>query len=512
MKHENSETEYRSYPSTASEVGYQKENEKRSFSSDVNLLTSDLNNLEYHEPQETTYPQNFANFNNLAGEMKPKRKCSKNVFTPDSKYLPNQFEQAKRMQIFNHNSNTNNNQQILYTPMGMSMPKRTFAFKKNNKKSKNFHQKPNSQKAYINDQNQMGINSKNQPNDLVALEIESMLIKKGKFDINIYTKLKGTFVNLIKNQQTSRVCQYYLDQSHSEVIHLIFKELSPNLTNLLLDQYANYFCLKIFYFLNSNDRLEFIKNITPFLPTLCINKISTYPIQCIVERLSSITEQKLFLSHLNNSFIQISLDLYGTHVIERAFTNLNYDLVKPFSLMVLDSFLFLSTNPNGICVVKKVINLEYKNDNYEKLKSELMKNSLILIQNPYGNYALQEAILNWDLSDILDVIRSYYGKCSFLSIQKYSSNVIEKCILKSEEFLFNFIQEICTSNERILLLLNNNYGHYVLQTALKNANLMNKMVLVNTINSNLDQLTNPKSIKKWRRILVAQGSDAGSPN
>ena len=81
--------------------------------------------------------------------------------------------------------------------------------------------------------------------DPFANELESMLIQYNKFTMEVYLHLKGTFIQLIKNQQTSRICQYYLDQSPIDVIHLIFAEVSEQVASLLLDPYANYFCLKI---------------------------------------------------------------------------------------------------------------------------------------------------------------------------------------------------------------------------------------------------------------------------
>ena len=53
----------------------------------------------------------------------------------------------------------------------------------------------------------------------------------------------------MKNQQTSRILQYYLDKTPNDIIHLIFNEFSNQVDSLLLDPYANYFCLKIFYYL-----------------------------------------------------------------------------------------------------------------------------------------------------------------------------------------------------------------------------------------------------------------------
>ena len=67
----------------------------------------------------------------------------------------------------------------------------------------------------------------------------------------------------MKNQQTSRILQYYLDKTPNDIIHLIFSEFSNQVDSLLLDPYANYFCLKIFYYLNNNDRIFFLKKISP---------------------------------------------------------------------------------------------------------------------------------------------------------------------------------------------------------------------------------------------------------
>lgn len=47
-----------------------------------------------------------------------------------------------------------------------------------------------------------------------------------------------------------------------EIIHLIFKELEAQIGHLLLNPYANYFCLKLFYCLNKEDRISFLENVS----------------------------------------------------------------------------------------------------------------------------------------------------------------------------------------------------------------------------------------------------------
>lgn len=99
----------------------------------------------------------------------------------------------------------------------------------------------------------------------------------------------------------------------------------------------------------------------------------------------------------------------------------------------------------------------------------------------------------------------FIGKCSMLSIQKFSSNVIERCIEKCEKFLSLFINEIYLNPSTIIVLLKNNFGNYVIQTALKSAKFNNKNILINVIQSNFDKLSdNKKLICKWKSIILSQ--------
>ena len=205
--------------------------------------------------------------------------------------------------------------------------------------------------------------------------------------------------------------------------------------------------------------------------------------------------------------MKLSFDIYGTHVLEKIITTFNYEKhIIHISKFIIDNFILLVNNSNGLCIVKKEIILEYKKKSnfFIQLKKLLLENSLILIQNPFGNYALQIAIDNWDLEDVKDIIKSFKGKGLLLSIQKFSSNVIERCIEKDEEFLIDFINEITIDNKSIGILMKNNYGNYVIQTALKASrnNQQIQMVLINVLNKNLSILSDKKLVKKWKNIIL----------
>ena len=144
-----------------------------------------------------------------------------------------------------------------------------------------------------------------------------------------------------------------------------------------------------------------------------------------------------------------------------------------------------------------------KKENFSILKQILIDHCLELIENPYGNYALQIVIDYWEHNDVIEIISQLLGHCTELSMMKYSSNVIERCLQKSEVFLEKFITETCFTSNTVGALIKNNYGNYVIQTALKTARNGMKIALINAIENNLNILGEKKLINKWKSILAS---------
>lgn len=85
-------------------------------------------------------------------------------------------------------------------------------------------------------------------------------------------------------------------------------------------------------------------------------------------------------------------------------------------------------------------------------------------------------------------------------MQKYSSNVVERCIEKSPDILNQYIDEIISSG-RISDVMKNNFGNYVIQNALKLATGNKKATFVEAIVNNINKLNDKKIIAKWKLIV-----------
>ena len=99
-----------------------------------------------------------------------------------------------------------------------------------------------------------------------------------------------------------------------------------------------------------------------------------------------------------------------------------------------------------------------------QLITAIDKNLSDIITNQCGNYIIQNIILKDDLNLKFTIIKTIIKNIVDYSNQKFSSNVVEKC-LDVEEMKNKVIDEIIKNNnfEQILL---NEYGNYVVQKAL----------------------------------------------
>ena len=338
--------------------------------------------------------------------------------------------------------------------------------------------------------------------EFLLLEVNKILNKIEKIDQFCYNKLKGKFELIICTHKGSRIFQNYLKNTHSDILHQIFLELKDKLPQLLKDNYANYFCKKFFETLNQKDRIEYLTIIQSNLNTLSIDKTATYPIQGIIEQLGSKTEKRIIHLGIKDSINIFSYNVYGTHILEKILSYFEDEFIKEIIDFIYNNFIDLSYHINGICIVKKILLMTHKKDLHQKLKNKIIENALNLVIHQYGNYVIQTIVENWDDNEIKDIINLYKKNYIYLSELKYSSNVIERIIEKNNENLEFYISEICINNN-LSEIMNNIYGNYVIQKAVKLSSGKSHERLVKQIMKNIHKIEDKKVINKWKMIIFS---------
>ena len=477
----------------------------------INNIIPNYNEVNYIN----NVPLNNNNMNNIDIKRKDNRKKTQDVQSnfQNKKYTNNYMNSNNNSISSNNNFNFNKNSNLRFFRKSASLNSNNnnnLYFKNivmnNNMNNEIINNNKNAENKsnYINTNNNMNINNSSITDNLI-FELRNLLEHSGKIDFYIYNIIKGKIVSIIKNHKGSKIFQKYLKSNHSdEILHLIFVELYSNLEELIIDPYANYFCKKFFTYLNQKDRIDFLKSIEKSLIELSSDSIGTYPIQSIIEHLNTKNEKNIIISGIKEGFTKLIYDTFGCHVLEKLLTCFEDEYVNFIYTYIFENFLNLTNNSNGIYIIKKILTFTQKNNFHEKLKLIVKKNALFLIKQSYGNFVIQVIIESWeDYKEITDLFKGHFFD---LSLEKYASNVIERCIEKDKEILENYINEIIES-KLISDVMKSNYGNYVVQKVIKLASGESKKNFVFNAAKEIEKLNDNKLIQKWKSILSSHISE-----
>lgn len=136
---------------------------------------------------------------------------------------------------------------------------------------------------------------------------------------------------------------------------------------------------------------------------------------------------------------------------------------------------------------------------------------LEIVQDPYGNYAIQYALEFYGVNVCVNIINIIVANIVLLSNQKFASNVVEKCIESGSEVgikLFIFLQnlfrfivaEMFLNNHNFMPIMKNKYGNFVLIKAIKTMSMEFKLEVKNFLVKNFS-ITCGKERTKFNYII-----------
>ena len=311
--------------------------------------------------------------------------------------------------------------------------------------------------------------------------------KEKQEENNIIKKLLNTpdyaLCNLLKNQKDSRDAQTALINMKENEVDILINKLRNYIADVTLDKYGNYFTQKLIQICIPSQRLKLIQNIGNRFVEVAINSYGTHPLQSLMEIINMQEEKKLILKYILGNETVLSFDSKGTHILQKYISNtkdedrfeLNTNLVKLIDKLIVDI--------SGVCVLIKLIKHSKNKIILEKIANYITNNEpLFFIQHPYANYAVQILIMNPIALPFCDkIIETIVNNYLSLSMQKFSSNVVENCIKYADEKSVKKIYNAIVEQEKIESLLNNNYGNYVLEKLIERLNQEEKIKLAKKI-------------------------------
>ncbi|KAK6528666.1 hypothetical protein TWF694_003914 [Orbilia ellipsospora] len=285
---------------------------------------------------------------------------------------------------------------------------------------------------------------------------------------------------LCKDQHGCRFLQRKLEEQNPKDVEIIFRETQSYIVELMTDPFGNYLCQKLLEHTNNEQRSQLVNNAASHLVEIALNQHGTRALQKMIEFLSTPDQIETIINALRGKVVELIQDLNGNHVIQKCLNRLKPEDAQFIFDAVGKNCVTVGTHRHGCCVLQRCIDHASKPQRSE-LISHITENAFALVRDPFGNYVVQY-ILDLGEPDLAEpLIHKFLGRISELSMQKFSSNVIEKCIRVSEkETRASMIKEIINPPE-LEKLIRDSYANYVIQTALDYAEADSRQLLVDNL-------------------------------
>ena len=362
------------------------------------------------------------------------------------------------LQNRNKFNNCNNKSNILFIPSKDENPFLNFL--------NNINKEPNNNNNNNNSNNDLFSNLLSSISDQIKSRQLQSLLEEKKDDINFlskfFEKIKLNLSSLTKHQFGNYVIQKYFEILLNKNVKILLKKfflsISDNLYEISIDNYGSRF------FQNSLDKL----------------KDGKYSI------IDSNEINNIFKNLIENNIMKLCNHKDGNFVFQK----INKIFPKNKNNFIYESLIIhaceISQLTQGAAIMKNSIEIANEKQK-EKLILKILDNIDILINSQFGNFTLQ----------IITDLKEYkYNKIVYdyiknnvldLSKKKFSSNVIDKCIIKNYDLSIDLAKFII-DNKFIGEMIVDQYANYTVQKILQIVDFEYYQKCVNQIKPCLDIL------------------------
>ncbi|KAL8641693.1 MAG: hypothetical protein Q9228_001524 [Teloschistes exilis] len=329
-------------------------------------------------------------------------------------------------------------------------------------------------------------------------------------------QLQGEIYSLCKDQHGCRYLQKKLEERNPDHLHMIFLETNQHVVELMTDPFGNYLCQKLLEYSEDEQRTVLINNAAPQMVKIALNQHGTRALQKMIEFISNHEQIQTIIGALRDRVVELIQDLNGNHVIQKCLNRLSADDAQFIFDAVGLHCVVVGTHRHGCCVLQRCIDHA---SGYQKaqLIAQITANAFSLVQDPFGNYVLQYIVDLQEAAFTNPLCHSFQGSIPLLSKQKFSSNVIEKCLRGAEPAVARMMIEEMLNTTELEKMLRDSFANYVVQTALDYADPETKAHLVEAIRPILPAIRQtPYGRRIQSKILGADVhgrlSGGGTPN
>ena len=343
--------------------------------------------------------------------------------------------------------------------------------------------------------------------------------------------LLGNVRRLSRDQVGCRLLQQALDEDGPTAATAILHEGLSFWAEAMVDPFGNYLFQKILERITPDERVTLVNSVSTRLVNASLNLHGTRSVQKIVEvcaldetnaglnqdeqkgdedgsstgngTKNKETASKILTDALKPSAARLCIDSHGNHAIQRILLKLPYQYTQFIFDAVAASVEDVARHRHGCCVIQRCLDSRHSAARTH-LVTRIVEKSLELMQDAYGNYVVQYVLDVCGDDEVHAVCESVIGKVCILAVQKFSSNVMEKCLERcTDRVREEYLNEL-NDSDRIRELMMDPFGNYVVQRALSVSTHAQAIRLVETMKPHLSSQNGGGGIRNTaggRRIL-----------
>ena len=455
-----------------------------SFVNNNNFMVN--NNYPYNMRRGSYSINQFRNdllFNNILYQNQ-----NKFIFHPNKIENNNKNNINEKNNYLNNNNIINNNQNMNYMP-NIQNPNSSFNFIPNfpyinyiNPNSNNIiNQNKNTKKR-----NSLILNKQIQPSQIIehrrlsiplTSNFQNLLNEKQNEKSKIKEENPSFF---LKDQNYCRQIQTKLEKNINNIKYSeeFYENIKPRLIEIIEHQFGNYVIQKFLSLLLSQENKLIFENIfleiKEQLYSICVHNYGTRVIQKTLEKLENGNYSKIETEKLNSVFqsliekhlYELCCDKNGNHVYQKLLRIFPKENNK--NNFLFDELIKISYEVSIIQQGATLLGVAFDQGNEEqkqKLSEAIIERIGDLIIDKYGNYTIQTVFKLYNEKINEKIFKYIDDNLLRLSKEKFSSNVIDKFIIKDYEPSTALIQSIINKNI-IKDIIVDQYGNYVVQKAL----------------------------------------------
>ncbi|KAI4994994.1 hypothetical protein ZWY2020_034897 [Hordeum vulgare] len=331
-----------------------------------------------------------------------------------------------------------------------------------------------------------------------ALEMESPRMLRYENMVGV----KGYIYFMAKDQNGCRFLQQKFEEGKQHV-DVIFEGIIDHIAELMINSFANYLIQKLLDVCDEDQRLRIIAMLTEDpvkLLRISLNSHGTRAVQKLIETVKVRKQIALIISALQPGFMHLVNDLNGNHVIQKCLSNFGAEENKFIFEAAAANCFEMAIHRHGCCVLQKCIT-SARGEYQAKLIVQVCGHAFQLAQDPFGNYVVQYVLDQKIPSANAHLATQFEGSYVYLSKQKVSSNVVEKCLkVFSDEDKAAIVFDLI-SVPHFEQLLQDPFANYVIHTALVSSRGHLHNALVEAIRPHEEALRTSPCCKRISRAI-----------